>query len=135
VGTKRGPAGCDGREESSAGNGAVPVNGEGVGRVPRWVVSAPAGSLGGYLAGADPAIESCYPALHDFLCVTNVRGKDRRTGSLSLFVEDGRVKAALNDREEGMVAFVSGKSVLELAGSLEKGLQTGTLDWRPSRRR
>ena len=66
---------------------------------------------------------------------TDVSGRPRRPGSLTVFCEDGRVKGALSEREEGLVAFLSGKTVLELLEGLEKGLATGSLDWRPSKRR
>lgn len=75
-----------------------------------------------------------YPGLMEFMLVeTYGDGKPRQLPTLMLFAEDGYVKACLNDRDLGRVAFVSAASVGGLFLSLEEGLQGSTLDWRPSK--
>ena len=75
------------------------------------------------------------PALWEFLTASEwEEGETRETGTILIFVEEGRVKACLNDRDQGLVAFTSGVSVEDVFKSADKGLLADTLDWRPSRR-
>jgi hypothetical protein len=46
------------------------------------------------------------------------------------FVQDGMVKACLNDRDEQHTAWSAALSVGELLEVLEKGLQADSLEWR-----
>ena len=78
-------------------------------------------------------LPSKFPALWEFMSHENFDdGTARMTGSLSLFLDDGALKVALNDREEGYVAFVSGSSLEDVLGALEEGLTADSLDWRRS---
>jgi len=63
------------------------------------------------------------------LTLTGYGGKDRRSGTVQLFAEDGKWKCRIQDREAGYVAFLSSDSVEGLFGALDKGLRGG-LDWR-----
>lgn len=75
-------------------------------------------------------------AVWEFLTETEWgEGEPRRTGTVLLFVEDGRVKVCANDRDSDSVCFVSGSTPDEALGSLDQGLRDGDLDWRPSSRR
>lgn len=58
-------------------------------------------------------------------------GKPRTPSTLTIFVEDGRVKLALNDREASASLYVAGDSLKQALGSLEKALSgPGRPDWR-----
>lgn len=75
-----------------------------------------------------------YPTLHDFLTLTGWAGKQRKSGTVLVFAEDGKWKCCLNDRDGGHYCFVSSDSLAGLLGALEGGLKGGTLDWRLSRK-
>jgi hypothetical protein len=76
-----------------------------------------------------------YPALAEHLgCPRWPDGAVRETTTILLFVEAGAWKACINDRAEGMVAFVAAGGPRTLLERVEKGLVEGTLDWRPQRR-
>jgi hypothetical protein len=79
------------------------------------------------------AVGHC-PAVWGFLTQGLVAGKPRRTGTITVFAEDGKLKAAVTDRETGLVAFVSARTGRELLGIVDTGLRTGELDWRPGKR-
>lgn len=75
-------------------------------------------------------------ALVEFLAVTRwPDGSLREPGSLTLFVDEGTPKACLNDKGQGLVAFVSGSSLTDLLLAIEDKLRDGSLDWRRSRDR
>jgi hypothetical protein len=76
-----------------------------------------------------------YPLLWQFLAANQYEdGESRATGTMLIFVEQGKVKLCLADRECNDVAFVTGSSVDELLKKANEGLRTQELDWRPSRR-
>lgn len=88
--------------------------------------------------GAGPGNEfaSTYPSLWAFLSASAYDdGESRQTGTMLLFVEQGKVKACLNDRECSDVSFVTGGDVLTLLQRVEEGLRLGDLDWRAVRGR
>jgi hypothetical protein len=74
---------------------------------------------------------SDYKEVQVFLCSVSAEGTlQRAPGSLLLFVEGGKWKAKLKDKEEQLYCFVSADGLDELLGSIEAGLEGGTLDWR-----
>lgn len=74
------------------------------------------------------------PTLIEFLTERQYEDQSpRELPTLTLFAESGVLKAALNDRDTGRVAFVTGASLLAVLEALEEGLVFGNLDWRPSR--
>lgn len=80
--------------------------------------------------GADPFLRQ-YPALVEYLDLDRFDdGRPRATSTLLVFVDAGVLKACLNDRQMGEVAFVSAASFEGLLEALEKGLAEGSLDWR-----
>jgi len=82
----------------------------------------------------DPFFAEKYEALHEYLCLTAWEdGSTRQTSTISLFVDNGQWKARLNDREDGLVAFVAADGFIALLEALESGLRDGTLDWREDR--
>jgi len=75
------------------------------------------------------------PLVVDFLCCpTWDDGSARQVGSMTLFCDDGTLKACVNDKEAQLMLFVSGGSLEALLGALEEALRTGGGDWRPSNR-
>lgn len=75
-----------------------------------------------------------YRELSSYLADTKFEdGTKRETSTLLLFVEDGQLKACLNDREEGATAWVSNNSLVGILEDLEAGLQDNTLGWRQSK--
>lgn len=58
---------------------------------------------------------------------------EREPGAISIFPQDGLVKAALRERNVGQVTFLSGKSVDDLLCRLEKALAEHTVHWREDR--
>lgn len=59
-------------------------------------------------------------------------GTVRITSTLTVFVEDGKVKLCLRDREEDATAWVSGTSLAAALKAMEQLLRDGSIDWRPS---
>lgn len=62
-------------------------------------------------------------------------GSERETATLTVFVEEGRWKACLNDRARHRSAFVAAKGLADLLVGLEEGLQEDDLDWRQKKAR
>lgn len=82
------------------------------------------------------AAASPRPALTAHLTVSAWEdGEERVTSSVTLFMGQQMLQAALNDRDGGLVAFVTGTSLDGLLDALETGLQRGSLDWRASGQR
>lgn len=60
-------------------------------------------------------------------------GSPRQTGTILLFLDEGRLKACLAERSLGLVAFVTGPSLLGLLVEVEAVLRDGKADWRASK--
>lgn len=72
-----------------------------------------------------------YPTLFEFLTGTAYETGERRIpGTLSLFMDQGAIKACLNDKDQGLTTFSSASTVDRLFAALEKGLAEDTLVWR-----
>lgn len=102
---------------------------------PSWVPPIGARVSRGYLAANDDEWRRTYPTLHDWLTLTGVSGKDREVGTFTFFAQDGMFKMALNDKESGLVCFLSSKTVSGVLGVAEAGLKAGTLEWRETKYR
>jgi len=100
---------------------------------PPWVQPGSDRGSQGFLAARDPDFKRQWPTLSDFLTLTGWSGKQRKSGTLLLFAEEGKWKACVNDRDGGYYAFLSSESFLGLLGALEDSLKGGGLDWRQSR--
>jgi hypothetical protein len=57
----------------------------------------------------------------------------RELPTLMLFLHDGRLTAALNDRDQARTAFVSGDSLASVLVALEAGIAADALGWRPNK--
>lgn len=77
-----------------------------------------------------------FPGLAEWLVLGSwPDGTARVTGTVLLFVEDGRWKAWLNDRDGGMGCFVSGRSPEEVLAAAEKAVGLAGGDWRANRQK
>lgn len=60
-------------------------------------------------------------------------GQARATGSISIFFEEGVLKAAVNDKDSKAVSFISAESWASLWDAIERGLREDSLSWRRSK--
>lgn len=76
-----------------------------------------------------------YPAIWEYLTLSELDGKGRETATLLFFVdtESGRWKACLNDRDSCMVSFHTGDTFAGLLDAVERSLREGAADWRKQR--
>jgi hypothetical protein len=82
----------------------------------------------------DPAEMEKWGAVLEFLFAeTYPDGGERKTGTLLLFVDEGRLKVCLSDRDQGLVGFVTGSTVMEVLMAAESSLRQDSVDWRASR--
>jgi hypothetical protein len=92
----------------------------------------PAGTVvGGTVAEICP-MAIAYPNLYEFLTARSYEDQTPRTpGTLSLFVaQEGGLRACLNDKDTGEVAFVTGGTLSDLMYGAD-AVATGELgDWR-----
>ena len=79
---------------------------------------------------SDPVLEQTHPALHEHLVTDWLEGSKRITSSLGINIDQGRWKARLADRENGMVLFVTGDSFQGVLDVLESTLRGDSADWR-----
>jgi hypothetical protein len=74
---------------------------------------------------------TAYPGLLEMLSsVKWPDGSRRASSTLLIFLDQGQAKLCLNDRDQGLTAWVSGSSISEALASLEASLQTERLEWR-----
>jgi len=82
--------------------------------------------------GSGGAWEKAYPNVVEFLAMQAwPDGTARSTGTVMLMVEGGRWKCWVHDRDASLGAFVSAADLTALLKSLNTGLESGGLDWRP----
>jgi hypothetical protein len=73
-----------------------------------------------------------FPALHEFLTADRwPDGKERVTGSVQFFLDRGRVKLCLSDRDQRMVLFATVESLCVALEAAEDALRDPKGDWRP----
>jgi len=76
---------------------------------------------------------SVTPAVVEYLTAsTYPDGSARERSTISIFVEDGVVKACLSDRDQARTLWRSGASVEDAVMALEGAVVDGTADWRRS---
>jgi hypothetical protein len=84
----------------------------------------------------DSKLEKEYPCLYGMLVeATWDGGEERKTSTLLFFVEDGQMKACLNDRALEQSAFFCGNSMEALLTIIEEKLLDESADFRPYKRR
>lgn len=85
--------------------------------------SGPPGRLTGVLVDS--------PAVVEYLTADKFPdGAARERSVLSIFIEDGRVKACLNDRDGGRTLWRSGDGIEDCVALLDLAITDGTADWR-----
>lgn len=91
---------------------------------------------GGDSASGPAPLPACklserFPTVVEFLWSRHWEdGTARQTGTITLLVDQGLLKASLNDRDTGCGCFVSGKTFTSLLEAIEKGLAGSSLEWR-----
>lgn len=79
---------------------------------------------------------AAFPDLVEFLTAAKwPDGTARATGTVMLFVEDGKWKAWLHDRDASMSAFVAASSLEGLLRAAEGAVAGETGDWRADRKK
>ena len=93
------------------------------------------GGVGARVVVSDAVLEERCPTVLQYLQNdTYEDGSPRRTSTITLFVEDGRVKACLNDRDNDRTCFVTAESLLDVLDALEVSvLDEGTV-WKEGRK-
>lgn len=72
-----------------------------------------------------------HPHLYEHLTATEFDdGGAREVSGLTIFVDDGVLKVALNDRSEQRSAYVTADTVGEALDTLERQLAEDMADWR-----
>ncbi len=69
------------------------------------------------------------PNVREFLVGGSVDGKWVQGGTIAFAVDDRGATCRVQDRTNGLVCWIGGKSWTELLTSLEDGLEAGTLKW------
>lgn len=92
------------------------------------------------MGGADRQLDGStklaakYPAIWEFLTLSIWEdGEPRVPGSITVFLQDGFLKACLIDKDADLVAFVSADSLEGILQALEAGIQDERMDWRRPR--
>lgn len=78
------------------------------------------------------AMAGC-PTLWEMMTVCRVDGKPRQTSTLSVWVQDGKVTACLNERDTGMALFASGATLDDALEEMELHLLSDSPPWRKQR--
>jgi len=97
-----------------------------------------AAPIGGVPAhAADPSVlRDSFPALAAFMTETRWEdGSPREVGTLLFCAEDGRWKVWVNDKGNGVTAWLSAATWPDLLLALERGLAADSLEWRTPRPR
>jgi hypothetical protein len=92
------------------------------------------GSKGGR-AWCDEHDLTVYPVLHAWM--TDARwddGKSRETTTVIVCVDQGTLKACVNDRDSGKSAWLSSDSLEGLFLAIECHLRDGSMPWRDAKR-
>lgn len=79
----------------------------------------------------DAKLMKAYPTLVEYLVTVKWDdGSARERSTVTLFIEDGSVKLALNDRDLSRSLYVTADSLDEALGALEEALKDDSADWR-----
>lgn len=87
-------------------------------------------------SGERLCLEACsimtrYSTLWEFFTETTFDDGSRRdTPSMTVFLDAGLLKACLNDKSQGLIAFCTGSSLTAILAAFDEGLAADTLDWR-----
>jgi len=91
----------------------------------------PEAGRGGQANGVDCNVLSGLPTLLSYLTDDKYEdGSPRQRSTLTLFIEEGMVKLALNDRQEHASLYLAAEGLGTALEALESKLEAGTGDWR-----
>lgn len=75
-----------------------------------------------------------FPTLIEYLTRTSYDdGSPRQTSTVMVFIDQGHVKACLNDRDAGRAGWMSADALGSVLDELERALADDSIDWRASR--
>lgn len=78
----------------------------------------------------DPTLMG-FPTVWEYLTLARYDdGSSRKLSALSVFVEDGSLKIALNDKDAQRSLYVAGMTLRDALEALEAKLSAGEGDWR-----
>jgi len=81
----------------------------------------------------DAAFKKAYPQLYEhFAAMVFDGGEKRELSKLSMFIQDGAVKAFLNEQNEGLSLCVTADSITDLFNVLEAAVGADNAEWRVS---
>lgn len=80
--------------------------------------------------GEQDSFRGLYPCLYGFLADLRETTGWQKTGTITVFVENGHYKICLNDRPEKRSAFVTGSTLAATLRAAESGIQSNTVPWR-----
>lgn len=80
-----------------------------------------------------PSFAKNYPQLWDFLAKKRESEYFNKTGTFSVFWEDGVFKVFLMDRPAGTSTCVSAPELHEALQIADRGIRSGTLKWRDNK--
>jgi len=83
---------------------------------------------------SSPLFAQNYPSLFRLVGVSRPSEKYHPRGCFTVFWEDGVFKVAINDRPEGRSCVVSSAELGEAMQIADRGLRSGTLQWRVNKR-
>lgn len=104
-----------------------------------WIVlkrrgGGPGGGSGQRWDGSGDSTIGDLQGLVDFIGQAHWEdGTARTPGSVTFFVDDGRLKACVNDKDQGKVCFVTGDTFLGLLEAVDAVILTDAGDWRQCR--
>lgn len=77
----------------------------------------------------DKAVWAQADNIAELMCCDVIDGVERQTGSVTLFVEEGVLKACIHAREEGLSLFVSIRE-RDVIAALDDAVSKADADWR-----
>ena len=86
-------------------------------------------------AAHDETVAENAPMFHRWFTMNKYRDADRMTPTLNIWTEDGRFKVCLSDRQTGMVAFLTLRSLDSAFQDIDRALDDGNVEWKPSKMR
>lgn len=76
-----------------------------------------------------PGFAGMFPTVWNFLSKQRDLGEIHQTGSITIFVDGGKIKLCVNDRPARQSCFVSGDTLMRALEVVEQGLTADSLKW------
>jgi len=78
----------------------------------------------------DEGFQAEFPALFELLAATTQDGKPRESASVTIYVDQGRLKAIVSDKSSKMTYFTTLSGSCHALAELDRNIQDGKGDWR-----